>query len=601
MKYHPRTAHWARVLLLCASLPAFGAVSHAEPFIRDEVMSQEITQPLNTATTDDYLVDLARFGNVSVIADSTDFPVGVPVNAYPSSPAAIAGVQGKDSVSWKPILINLMGELAAQKKLSTLRPDAHTFLFWSEPDPRQLFDLQLVLTEAADVARFAQIAADARENGVAEKDIVRGELPDSELMSLFRDYLRDVHGWAGSVADRNNHVDIAVRFNDLPPVLRALSLLELRQQLIAPKMLQMMQDEFWSSKERRILAREEGGKMVLEIPYITTSEDGKSSSRTFYSLPIPAEDPPPNAPVTPVENISLPNVAQLIQQGNTEGTKQGLTTVSQALTEAYQGISDEVSSPALDADPALQGLISLEAKRVPLSELLVQLQQQSGVQLIMGKDRVPDSAQKVTARVDKMPLSRFMAILTRLYGVQWTKSEDKSYILQNSDQGELHRKLIKIGDPREYLSNTELFYRSQRQQERDAITNAVVQQLGLTALQTTEGVPLSQLSPALQKQLRYVLQQPEIESLSTRLYQMNRLFTAPFATDELFLRFGNSRSNMYQNPVMSFGTGETPEFLRFSVQNKDASMTVPVFDPLLLFVASPGEKDMPIAKPGRRR
>lgn len=206
----------------------------AEPFNRGEVMTREVTATLNGATMDDYMIELARAADVNVIADATEFPEPSAVKAYPGTSGAIAGLQGPHRDKWGPSLINLLGDFAAQKKLSALRPNARTFLFWSEPDPLELVRLMLPDPNSAQNQPEAE------------------ELAQRPMSGALRDYLKASHGWAGRAAERHAKVDIQARVADLPPPLRALVLAEVRRQLIPAEGALPLQDEFWERARVKI-------------------------------------------------------------------------------------------------------------------------------------------------------------------------------------------------------------------------------------------------------------------------------------------------------------------------------------------------------------
>jgi len=78
------------VMLLSASLPMLSTCVHAQAYYSDPILSHPISKNLNTASMDDYLIDLAREGGVNMIADVSAFPAKSPVKRYPGSPEAIA-------------------------------------------------------------------------------------------------------------------------------------------------------------------------------------------------------------------------------------------------------------------------------------------------------------------------------------------------------------------------------------------------------------------------------------------------------------------------------------------------------------------------------
>lgn len=148
------------------------------------------------APLDDYLIRLAQGADVNFIADATQFPPDAKVQPYPASAAAIAGVQGVHQERWRRTLLNLIADVAAEHHLSHLRQGERTFLFWSEPDVRELGRLI------------------AQENASLPALTVAGYKETERQLS---DYLQRLHNWNPDAPQP----DLKLRFADLPPELRA--------------------------------------------------------------------------------------------------------------------------------------------------------------------------------------------------------------------------------------------------------------------------------------------------------------------------------------------------------------------------------------------
>lgn len=574
--------------MLGALLPLSSAHAQGVPILLDAVTTQEITAPLNTATMDDYLLDMARLTQVNVIADATDFPVQSAAKVYPSSPASIAGQTGEHRDKWTPILINVMGDFTAQYELSTLRCDTRTFLFWSEPEPHQLLALQVAVTEAVEAARFAEAAAAGRAAGVPEEELIQGELPESRLQRVLQDYLQKEHGWTGSVRERSDQVDIRTRLSDLSPGLRALVLLELRHRLSGQ--IGFGEGVAQGNDELRLRAERTGVTTALSVSHRTRYGDGTEHELgyPFTKINDAAVGEAAIPPVPQADPIAATLEKPLVPaQANAQDS----------WLKAYSGVSDDAFDPSLDADGALQRVVSLQVKRLALHDLLAQLQQQSGVRLALGEDA--PAAKLVTARVEKMPLSKLMGVLSRVYGVKWSKGAGNTYTIRGNDQGELHLKLLQMGDSERYRFRFSLQNRADRENEKVALGRAVVQQVGLAALQTPEGVDIAALPQPLQQQMRRAYKIDVVEWQTGALYRANQVLIDQLSKNGLVLRFGNSVSKTYRSPFFGFGGEESEGRLRFNVQSDDGQVIVPVFDSFMLRAAQPGEQN--VRPPSRRR
>jgi hypothetical protein len=113
-------------------------------------------------------------------------------------------------------------------------------------------------------------------------------------------------------------------------------------------------------------------------------------------------------------------------------------------------------APALDTDPflrtaqiekdtALQVKVAFTTTRLPLGDLLSDLQKRSGVILLAGANS-PASTAFITANVSDLPLSQVMLGISRLYGVRWMKSSANIFTMYASDKGDLEIGLMQLGD-----------------------------------------------------------------------------------------------------------------------------------------------------------
>lgn len=144
---------------------------------------QQFTINTRDASTDDYLVEMARIGDINVLADVTDV----------SSRALPLPVSGQHRLSEFNFYNLLKG-----RNLTSARIAENTFLYWPSIDEKQL--AQYILARKAAAPRQEPPPLDAEQT-----------------KALLKDYFQRVHGWDGNWET----VDIKVPVADLPPELRA--------------------------------------------------------------------------------------------------------------------------------------------------------------------------------------------------------------------------------------------------------------------------------------------------------------------------------------------------------------------------------------------
>lgn len=581
----------AGVIIILNSLLACCASS--APLVRDAVMTQRIEQPLNTATTDDYLLDLARAGKLNIVVDSTGFSSTLPVQPYPSTSGAKAGLEGSYRDKWGPIILNLLGDVTVQQHLSLLRADERTLLLWTRPNPRSLLERQLAVAESADADRFA--VATPEIMAATGQELNWRNISESEIRSVLLAYLKSQYGWTPTVANRNAGINLQFKLDELPPAVRALTLWDLRQHFVLPGQLFLLRETLRDSDSTRIALMRANGDLTLRILSPWQEKDGTATTRSGYLFSVATD---------------------AVRQDSINQGALTPTTVKPAVFWAFDA-APEPTNPAgkddifacyggllaqsvtqLEAAPELQRPITIEVKRLPLREVLGQLQGQSGIKFTLDAS-APTSA-LLTAHVDQMPLARFLALLTRVYGVEWTPA-GTGYVMQGNKRGNLHLTLLRMGDPDRYESFSELFNRPAREQERVTFVRSLLGQAGLEALQKPDGMALAALPPASRSQLVHIVETLLAESLDVDLYYTNRMFAEQLANQGLILRFANAKGRRYGTPFHGFAGNQTSDTLQFSVESKDGTIAVPVFDNFGFEVAQPGEQDAAPPRPRSRR
>lgn len=144
---------------------------------------QKFTINTRTANTDDYLLEIARAGDINVLADVTD----VPPETLPLS------IFGQHRLS-ELIFYNLI----KGRNFTSVRIAENTFLFWPTVDAKKMAGE--ILTRKAATPRPVLLPLDTKQTN-----------------TLLTEYFQKVHGWDG----KWQNVDISVPVAALPSELRA--------------------------------------------------------------------------------------------------------------------------------------------------------------------------------------------------------------------------------------------------------------------------------------------------------------------------------------------------------------------------------------------
>lgn len=191
------------------------------------------------------------------------------------------------------------------------------------------------------------------------------------------------------------------------------------------------------------------------------------------------------------------------------------------LSSASHATENSPSTLAPTSDPALERLITLEAQRLPLPELLQELQKQSGAQIELAADS-PWVRKAVTIRCHDMKLGEVLRALRRLYGIQWRQEAPGQWREQVAKpdvkpnpvvtvaavtalpvnpalQSDLEYQLLRLGDIDVY----------EQQTARDRWVKTKwfdATEAASAVLKSADGVALVQFAPKLQNAARYECQ-----------------------------------------------------------------------------------------------
>lgn len=170
----------------------------------------------------------------------------------------------------------------------------------------------------------------------------------------------------------------------------------------------------------------------------------------------------------------------------------------------------------LKGETTLTVKVSFEAVRRPLSDLLLDLSQQSGVKLTASAGSLA-TARVVTARVREMPLSDVLSAFSRLYGVTWTKAGDRQYAMNASGRSELDLRVSQLGNL--------AWFRHWREHNRNSAPKhlkiampvdwpaEILPHVDIKALRASTGVPISSLPEKIQQGLRRVKEEQWAEQI----------------------------------------------------------------------------------------
>ena len=140
--------------------------------------------------------------------------------------------------------------------------------------------------------------------------------------------------------------------------------------------------------------------------------------------------------------------------------------------------------------PALRTPISLDARRMPLSEFAQRLGSAARTSVSLPPEL---ATRPITAHLEKQPMGDTMRALSRLYGLEWQKVAG-GYRAKVTASG-MEQRVLRAGDIGEWQARTST------RQELQTIATHVLTQVPRAALEGGEGVPLSQVL-GLSEQLR---------------------------------------------------------------------------------------------------
>jgi hypothetical protein len=206
-------------LVLCTAFlcgfPHSGLAQHAGDALR-----QKVQLDTKQATTDDYLLELARKSQLNFLADATDL---APTPVAPTNWNRYAKNSTTES---------FLADLASHSGISWTLRDAKTLLFWQPPS---LDALRQGILAGADIRLPIQ------------------RVEGTEFLSQWQKYLQQTHDWD----KRGQDFQVQVQISNLPLSLREQTIAAIQAHLLEPSSIALntvhFTDEFWKTASVRLM------------------------------------------------------------------------------------------------------------------------------------------------------------------------------------------------------------------------------------------------------------------------------------------------------------------------------------------------------------
>ena len=465
------------VILLGLSVPLQTRIANAQNWKMLEMWDTSTIRPvslrLENAQTSEQLIAFSKASGFNVFADATHFsPASSPV-----------------SLDAEKLIRDWILETASQEHLSWRRSRERTLLFWKEPDVVSV--AKALVAETQNQRPKETEAATPQKTRDRPVNLMRDRIiAAKEIELLLANYLQEQQGWDGK-----SPVKLEFNLSELPPQtatkVRGFAVSSLKQSK-QDQQKSWLQDAAWLSDQhwqtaRLLYAKPPGQPDPLLAVYIT---DGKAQ------LFMPLE----NLSVLPLPAAQKPEAAEAV-----------------ALAEKKPALEIDLSGEAVLSSP-----ISLEVKEIGLSDLLSELQKQSGATFEISPD--VNAARRLTARVSSVPIREIMEAISELYGIGWAKTEGGAYLMQSKLSPTLARAL-QVGDTSWYS-----YWRSPSREKSapERLTlyypldwQGKLMEAGFngTEMQGPEGMAFSDLPTELQTLARTAIEQHYAVDLMRQYYE----------------------------------------------------------------------------------
>jgi hypothetical protein len=162
----------------------------------------------------------------------------------------------------------------------------------------------------------------------------------------------------------------------------------------------------------------------------------------------------------------------------------------------------------LKTNAALGKQITLDAKHLPLSDLLAQAGKQGGVTLTLSSHS-PLAQKLVTARISHMNLYDFMGAIGRTYNADWSKTGADEFTLTPKTADPIAEGIAQLGMPAFYRDRDDVASSVAAKipgenniKTRNDLYRKVLLAEGFQALRSEKGVPVNSLPPELATSLK---------------------------------------------------------------------------------------------------
>ena len=210
--------------------------------------------------------------------------------------------------------------------------------------------------------------------------------------------------------------------------------------------------------------------------------------------------------------------------------------------------------------PRAEGGLRLEGERLPLRQVLDEVQKQSQLSLEVPLERLKDA--RLTLDVRGMQPQEFLQSLARIFLIEW-KAEGKRVVAHETSHSEPNRLLLQMGLVTQFLDSRE--GNNDRGDEAE-MARSIYDEAG-EALLSPEGIPVAQLSPELQSLMRREAAEEMFKNLVSRVDGI-----LPLSLEQAELLVNDPVSRPMSSVVR---TASTRDLLRRSPQLTTISLLAP--------------------------
>ena len=450
-------------------------------------------------TEDDYLLEVARAGDLNVIADVTSVaPKEFDSTVYSPVESGLPADQPT------PVLTRALDAFTASNDLAQRRVDFRTYLFWKGTNPLELgrklatyqpsppFDIatreqqigtvkQVLEQDIDEETLNSRLFRDLHSKDAEQSYFYQGSL---RLQEPLRDYYRHTYSWNTLSLDFKRRPWL----RELPPTVRRAVIQQVREAAYYASQGTRVKhyklwftDDFWSKARL----------------WTTTSPQAPNSLVLWVGVPDTHDS---------IDQQVVAFLPRTDLHSEEPATPEILSEWRRASTEAVP-IEANPIRPSI-AVPGLSALVSLEAKHEKLNEVLQQVKTQSGVTLTLSPEVDGDKI-LLTARVREMPVSEWMRSVRRLFDGHWEKTAE-GWSLSLNARPEIERMFLRLGQTNYSLDDLSNYAGGGGPVDWGY---KVVEISGLEALNKPGGVPVSALQEPDLAALRVLLEKNFTQNL----------------------------------------------------------------------------------------